>query len=168
MVRRRSWTAFIVDRRSGGLLFPHHALLRDELRKVRLDEPHLLDRQRLAFGERTNTRCFSDVVEQLPPPAHQVPWVSFLIRPGTRERTSVQIAATVRSRHGQSRCFQVQGMDGAWPDRHTAFGWSSTMFLRFLENGLQRVSSASILPGRIVVGAAQGASASRVADAAAT
>ena len=44
------------------VLFPHHALLRDELRKVRLDEPHLCDRDRLAWIERTNARCFSSVV----------------------------------------------------------------------------------------------------------
>jgi len=31
-------------------------------RKVQLDELHLLDRQRLAFGECTNARCFSGVV----------------------------------------------------------------------------------------------------------
>src|SRR5262245_1404605 len=50
------------NRRPGSLLFPHHALLRDEFRKIRLDELHLLDRQRLSFGERTNARCFSGVV----------------------------------------------------------------------------------------------------------
>src|SRR6266436_6556003 len=50
------------DCRPGSLLFPHHALLRDEFRKVQLDEPHLLDRQRLAFCECTNARCFSGVV----------------------------------------------------------------------------------------------------------
>src|ERR1700756_4765071 len=50
------------DCRPGSLLFPHHALLRDEFRKVQLDEPHLLDRQRLAFREPTNARCFSGVV----------------------------------------------------------------------------------------------------------
>jgi hypothetical protein len=63
MVRKRSWIAFIKARLStGSLLFPHHALLRDEFRKVQLDEPHLLDRQRLAFCECTNARCFSGVV----------------------------------------------------------------------------------------------------------
>src|SRR5262249_33655819 len=50
------------NRRPWGLLFPHYALFRDELRKIRLDEPHLLDRQRFAFGERPNVRCFSGVV----------------------------------------------------------------------------------------------------------
>jgi hypothetical protein len=44
------------------LLFPYYALLRDEFAKIRLAEPHLLDRQRLAFAERTNTGCFSGVV----------------------------------------------------------------------------------------------------------
>jgi hypothetical protein len=38
----------------GSLLFPYHALLRDEFGKIRLAEPHLLDRQRFAFAERTN------------------------------------------------------------------------------------------------------------------
>src|SRR5712672_724218 len=50
------------DCRPGSLLFPHHALLRDEFRKVQLDEPHLLDRQRLALCECTNARYFSGVV----------------------------------------------------------------------------------------------------------
>src|SRR6476620_10631840 len=50
------------DCRPGSLLFPHHALLPDEFRKVKSDEPQLLDRQRLAFCECTNARCFSGVV----------------------------------------------------------------------------------------------------------
>ena len=54
------------DRRPGNLLFPHHASLRDELRKVRLDEPHLLDRERLAWRQRTNARSFSGVVGVCP------------------------------------------------------------------------------------------------------
>src|SRR6516225_11960976 len=54
------------DRRAEGLLFPHYALFRDEFRKVRLDERHLLDRQRLAWRERTNARCFSGVVGVCP------------------------------------------------------------------------------------------------------
>jgi len=58
-VMDRLYQGEIVD---PSLLFPHHALLRDEFRKVRLDEPHLLDRQRLAFCECTNARCFSGVV----------------------------------------------------------------------------------------------------------
>src|ERR1700756_2732906 len=49
-------------RRPRSLLFPYYALLRDEFAKIRLAEPHLLDRQRLAFAERTNTGCFSGVV----------------------------------------------------------------------------------------------------------
>jgi Protein of unknown function (DUF3237) len=50
------------NRRPRSLLFPNHALLRDEFRKIRLAEPHLLDCQRFAFAERTNAGCFSGVV----------------------------------------------------------------------------------------------------------
>src|SRR6266700_3194490 len=48
--------------RPGDVLFPHHAILRDELGKIRLDEPHLLDCQRLSQGERANLRGVSSIV----------------------------------------------------------------------------------------------------------
>ena len=43
----------------GEIVDPRAYYLR--LRKVRLDEPHLCDCDRLAWGERTNARCFSSV-----------------------------------------------------------------------------------------------------------
>jgi hypothetical protein len=44
------------------VLFQHHAVLRDEFGKVRLDEPHLLDCHRLSQGERADLRGVSGVV----------------------------------------------------------------------------------------------------------